>query len=106
MAVPDLDVFQVIADPSRREMLHLLSKKTLTINALTENFEMSRPAVSKHVKILYNAGFITMTYTGRECYCALKPDGFKEVQNWVNHFDKFWSSKLQKLDQILKAKKN
>ena len=60
MAQPTLDAFQVIADPSRRQMLQLLSKDNLTINSLAENFDMSRPAVSKHIKILYNAGFISM----------------------------------------------
>ena len=90
MAQPTLDAFQVIADPSRRQMLKLLSKKSLTINALAENFDMSRPAVSKHIKILYSAGFISITGVGRERHCLLKQDGFNELQNWINYFDNFW----------------
>src|ERR1700716_2614919 len=98
MAQPTLDVFQVIADPSRRKMLKLLSKDSLTINSLAENFDMSRPAVSKHIKILYSAGFISIQDIGRERYCTLKKDGFEELQAWISHFDEFWTSKLKKLE--------
>ena len=99
-------VFQVIADPSRRQMLQLLSKKSMTINSLAENFDMSRPAVSKHVKILYNAGFISITNIGRERHCVLKKNCFYELQDFINYFDKFWTSKLQKLQEILNKKLN
>jgi DNA-binding transcriptional ArsR family regulator len=99
-----LDAFQVIADPSRRHMLQLLSKESLTINQLGENFDMSRPAVSKHIKILYGAGFISITGIGRERHCILKQDGFNELQEWINFFDKFWTNKLGKLQTILNNK--
>jgi|SRR4051812_43190190 DNA-binding transcriptional ArsR family regulator len=99
-----LDAFQVIADPSRRHILELLSKESLTINALAENFNMSRPAVSKHIKILYGAGFISITGIGRERHCILKQDGFKELQEFINYFDKFWTTKLNKLQSILNNK--
>jgi DNA-binding transcriptional ArsR family regulator len=85
-------------------MLMMLSKDNMTINSLAENFDMSRPAVSKHVKILYNAGFITIKDIGRERYCTLKQDGFDEVQDFINYFDKFWISKLKKLETILNNK--
>ena len=104
MAVPTLDVFQVIGDPSRRQMLMLLSKDSLTINSLADNFDMSRPAVSKHLKIMHNAGFISITDIGRERYCTLKQDGFNELQNFINYFDKFWDKKLQKLETLLNNK--
>jgi DNA-binding transcriptional ArsR family regulator len=102
-----LDVFQVIADPSRRQMLMMLSKESLTINALAENFDMSRPAVSKHIKILYNGGFISIKDIGRERHCMLKQDGFNDLQDFISYFDKFWTGKLQKLESLLnnKAKK-
>ena len=99
-----LDAFQVIADPSRRQMLQMLSKDSMTINALAGNFDMSRPAVSKHIKIMYNAGFISITDIGRERYCTLKQDGFNELQDFINYFDKFWASKLKKLETILNNK--
>jgi DNA-binding transcriptional ArsR family regulator len=104
MSTQTLDAFQVIADPSRRQMLMLLSKDSMTINSLAENFDMSRPGVSKHVKILYNAGFISITDIGRERHCVLKQDGFNELQDFINYFDKFWVKKLQKLQYILDNK--
>ena len=106
MAQQTLDAFQVIADPSRREMLYLLSKKSLTINSLAENFDMSRPAVSKHIKILNIAGFITIQDIGRERHCILKQDGFNELQEWINFFDKFWISKFKKLEILLQQRSN
>ena len=104
MSTQTLDAFQVIADPSRRQMLMLLSKDSMTINSLAENFDISRPAVSKHVKVLYNAGFISVTGIGRERHCVLKQDGFNELQDFINYFDKFWVKKLQKLQDILDSK--
>jgi DNA-binding transcriptional ArsR family regulator len=104
MSTQTLDIFQVIADPSRRQMLMLLSKDSMTINSIAGNFEMSRPAVSKHIKILYKAGFISIKDIGRERYCVLKQDGFTELQDFINYFDKFWTGKLGKLQSILNNK--
>jgi len=101
MALPALDVFQVIADPSRRQILMMLSKESRTINSLAENFDMSRPAVSKHINIMHNAGFISITDRGRERHCALKQDGFDRLHEWLNYFDQFWSSKLKNLEALL-----
>jgi len=105
MTQPTFDSFQAIADPSRRKMLNLLLTDSLTINSLAENFDMSRPAVSKHVKILYNAGFISIKDIGRERYCTLKQEGFKELQNWIAYFDQFWESKLKNLETLLNNNK-
>ena len=104
MVQPTFDAFQVIGDPSRRKMLMLLSEESLTINSLADHFEMSRPAVSKHVKILHQAGFISIRDIGRERYCTLKKDGFEELQAWLSHFDEFWTSKLKKLETLLNNK--
>lgn len=104
MATPTLDVFQVIADPSRRQILQMLTKDSYNINSLAENFDMSRPAVSKHISILQAAGFISIRETGRERYCSLSPDGFKELQKWLNYFDQFWTSKLKKLEVVMNKK--
>lgn len=97
----NFDAFQVIADPSRRQILMLLSKDRLTINSLAEHFEMSRPAVSKHIKILDNAGFVNIENIGRERYCTLQQDGFNELQQWMEYFDNFWASKLQNLQNLM-----
>ena len=104
MAIPTLDAFQVIGDPSRRKMLMLLFDDSLTINSLADHFDMSRPAVSKHVKILETAGFISIQDIGRERYCTLKKDGFEELQSWLAYFDEFWASKLKKLEILLNNK--
>ncbi len=103
MAQPTLDIFQAIGDPSRRQILQLLSKESKTINALAENFDMSRPAVSKHIKILYSNGFISIEDKGRERYCTLNKDGFNDLQEWINYFDSFWKTKLKKLDVLLNS---
>jgi DNA-binding transcriptional ArsR family regulator len=98
------DAFQAISDPSRRYILQLLSEDSLTINELAENFEMSRPAVSKHIKILHTAGFITIENVGRERYCMLSQEGFNELQGWIDYFDKFWKSRMKKLEILLEKK--
>ncbi|WP_212001890.1 helix-turn-helix transcriptional regulator [Chitinophaga sp. HK235] len=98
------DVFQAISDPSRRQILKLLFKNSLTINALADNFDMSRPAVSKHIKILEGAGFISIQNIGRERYCTLKKDGFNELQDWINFYDTFWKVKLHNLVSLLDDK--
>src|ERR1700759_275095 len=104
MKQQSFDAFQIIADPSRRQMLMMLSKDSMTINSIAENFEMSRPAVSKHIRILYNGGCIMIKDIGRERHCILNQDGFNELQEFINYFDKFWTSKLGKLQAILNNK--
>ncbi|MBO9152226.1 ArsR/SmtB family transcription factor [Chitinophaga sp. GCM10012297] len=104
MSQPALDVFQVIADPSRRQILQLLTKNSLTISSLAENFDMSRPAVSKHVKILNDGGFISIRNIGRERYCMLRQEGFNDLQQWIGYFDSFWASKLKKLEALLDSR--
>lgn len=104
MSMQSHDAFQVIADPSRRKMLMMLSKDSMTINALVDKFDISRPAISKHVKILYNSGFISITEIGRERHCVLNQKGFNELQEFIDYFDKFWLKKLQKLQNILNNK--
>jgi len=107
MALKTPDPFQAIADNSRRTMLTLLSKETLSINELAENFDISRPAVSKHIKVLNEAGFITITGHGRERLCALNPQGFIELRKWLDYYDQFWKGKMMSLEQLLiKRSKN
>jgi DNA-binding transcriptional ArsR family regulator len=101
MAVSGSDPFLAIGDPNRRQMLHLLSRESLTINAIAGNFEMTRPAVSKHIKILYQAGFISIQDIGRERHCALNQKGFRELQIWIEYFDQFWQVKMKKLDELI-----
>src|SRR5262245_39722062 len=102
MAIPNLDVFQVLADPSRRQILQLLTKGSQNINSLSANFDMSRPAISKHVKILETSGFVTIRESGRERFCDLNEEGFDAVRKWISHFDKFWNSKLRNLENLMR----
>ncbi len=67
-------------------------------------FDMSRPAVSTHIKILATAGFIIIEAIGRERYCSLHPKGFKQVQAWLKYFDKFWLGKIQRMDELINRK--
>lgn len=76
----------------------ILSQDSHTINSIAENFEMSRPAVSKHVKILQTAGFIHIQNRGRERFCFLNGSGFGEIGSWMNYFDSIWKQKLQSLE--------
>ena len=106
MKQPKPDPFQAIAPtPSRRQILQLLRKDSLSINALAENFDMSRPAVSKHIKILHTAGFISIEDIGRERYCILNQEGFNELQEWIDYYEDFWSGKMRKLERLLDAKR-
>lgn len=104
MTTRSFDSFQVIADPSRREILYLLTQDSLSINALAENFEMSRPAVSKHIKILSDAGFISIEDIGRERLCTIRQDGFNEVREWLDYYDTFWASKLKGLGTLMDSR--
>ncbi len=95
------DVFQAIADPTRREILSLLTRKDLKLNDVADKFRISRPAISKHIKILNECGLLKINQQGRERYCSINPEPLKEVYNWVQFFDKFWDEKLSSLKNFL-----
>ncbi|WP_291129906.1 ArsR/SmtB family transcription factor [Flavobacterium sp. UBA7682] len=95
------DVFQAIADPTRRAILSLLAAQTLTLNAVAENFDISRPAISKHIKILNECGLIEITDKGRERYCEAKLEKLNEVSVWIEQYKQFWESKLDALETYL-----
>jgi DNA-binding transcriptional ArsR family regulator len=98
------DVFQAISDPIRREIILLLSEKNLSLNGVTENFRISRPAISKHIKILEECGLVTIKQEGRERYCKVNPEPLNEVYDWLSYFDKFWNKKLSALKKLLEEK--
>lgn len=100
----EIDCFYALADPNRREILMMLSKEKQNINTLADRFDMSRPAVSKHIKVLTTAGFITITEQGRERYCELSQEGFEELREWINFFEAYWTSQLQSLEKFLHAR--
>lgn len=95
------DVFQAIADPNRREIISLIAKEKLTLNGVAEHFDVSRPAISKHIKILTECGLITIRQSGRERYCEAKLEKLNEVSHWVEQYKKFWETKLDALEIYL-----
>lgn len=96
-----VDSFQALADPGRREILMMVANEKRSINAIAENFDISRPAVSKHIKILETAGFINIEEKGRERYCVLNQAGFNEVQQWINLFEEYWTNQFRNLESFL-----
>lgn len=97
------DVFQAIADPTRRDILRLLSRRQLHLNAIAEQFEISRPAISKHIKILSECGLIAVEQQGRERYCTAQLAALKEVSKWVAQYESSWNNRLDALDRHLTA---
>jgi len=97
------DVFQAIADPTRREIIHLLAAKPLNLNAVAENFNVSRPAISKHMKILTECGLVVIHRHGRERHCEVRFQKLNEVADWVDRYRKFWNTKLDALENYLQT---
>lgn len=95
------DVFQAIADPVRRDILNMLTHKQLNLNSIAENFDISRPAISQHIKILTECGLVTINQHGRERYCYLQPKKMSEVSDWLEPFRKLWEERYTKLDALL-----
>lgn len=94
-------IFQAIADPNRRAILGLLANQKLTLNGVAENFDISRPAISKHIKILTECGLVVMQQRGRERYCKVRFDKLNEVSDWIEQYRKFWDAKLDSLEKYL-----
>jgi DNA-binding transcriptional ArsR family regulator len=95
------DVFQAIADPTRRGILCLLAVHAMTPNTLADHFESSRQAVSKHVSILTECGLVTQQQSGREIYYHLNTQKIKEVDAWLEPFRKLWEARFNQLDDLL-----
>ena len=95
------DVFQAIADPHRRAIIGLLANQKLTVNAVAEHFSISRPAVSRHIKILKECGLVVVRQQGRERYCEVRLDKLNEVSDWVEKYQKVWERRLDRLDEYL-----
>ena len=95
------DVFQAIADPTRREIINMIAHQSLNLNSVAEQFQISRPAVSKHIKILTECGLITIKQRGRERYCEAKLQKLNEVAEWVEQYRVFWMKKMDALERFL-----
>ena len=95
------DVFQAIADPNRRAIIGLLANRPLTLNEIAGHFPVSRPAISRHVKILTECGLITITPQGRERHCEVRLQRLKEVADWSEQYRQFWTLRLDALESFL-----
>ena len=100
------DVFQAIADPTRRAILSLIALQAMTPNALAEHFDSSRQAVSKHIKILAECQLIKQEQSGREIYYHFNSKKMKEVDKWLQQFRANWEDRFSQLDTVLKNQKN
>ena len=100
------DIFQAIADPTRRAILVLIATHSMTPNALAERFDTSRQAVSKHIKILKECDVVEQRKEGREIFYQLKLDKMKEIDQWLQQFRKQWEDRFDQLDQVLLNLKN
>jgi len=99
------DVFQAIADPTRRAIINLVAKQSMNLNSIAENFDVSRQAVSLHIKILSECGLIDVRQHGRERYCEARLQKLEEVSSWIEQYRSFWSGKLDALEKHLSGKK-
>jgi len=97
------DIYQAIADPTRRAILTLLVAGAMTPNAIAEHFNSSRQAVSKHIQILTECGALKQEQQGREIYYHLEVNKMKEVDQWIEAFRKMWIDQFNQLDEVLKT---
>ena len=100
------DVFQAIADPTRRAILTLLALQAMTPNAIAEHFDSTRQAVSKHIQILAECQLVKQKQSGREIYYHFNPKKMKEVDKWLQPFRAMWEDRFKQLDNVLKNVKN
>jgi DNA-binding transcriptional ArsR family regulator len=99
------DIFQAIADPTRRAIIVLIAINALTPNAIAEHFDITRQAVSKHLRILSECELVKQEHQGREIYYSLEIEKMKEIDKWLAQFKKIWESRFNQLDQVLSTLK-
>ena len=98
-------IFQALADPTRREIVHMMAQKARTVSELAEPFDMSLAAISKHIKVLERANLVERSVTGRTHLCSLKAESLSQATEWLRFYEKFWSNRFDLLEsELLKAK--
>jgi DNA-binding transcriptional ArsR family regulator len=100
------DIFQATADPTRRAIITLIAMQAMTPNAIAENFNTTRQAVSKHLRILTECQLVKQEQQGREIYYSLQIEKMKEIDNWLNQFREIWENRFNQLDDVLTTIKN
>lgn len=96
-------IFRAISDPTRRSIMALLADRDQSLNAIAANYEMTRPAVTKHLKILKEGGLVAVRAEGRERIHSLRPQALKTVSDWLSFYSQFWDEKLANLKQAVEA---
>ena len=99
------DIFQAIADPTRRAIIALIAMQAMTPNAIAEHFDTTRQAVSKHLRILIECELVTQEHQGREIYYRLEIEKMKEIDTWLEQYRKIWESRFEQLGEVLKVMK-
>lgn len=100
------DIFQAVADPTRRAIISLIAIQALTPNAIAEHFDTTRQAVSKHLRILAECELVTQKQHGREIYYTLQIEKMKQIDQWLEQFRKIWEKRFSQLDDLLTTIKN
>ena len=95
------DIFQAIADPTRRAIITLIALQAMTPNAIADNFDTTRQAVSKHLRILTECELVKQEQKGREIYYSLEVDKMKEIDKWLEQFRKIWEKRFNQLEKVL-----
>ncbi len=95
------DIFQAIADPTRRAIIALIALQAMTPNAIAENFNSTRQAVSKHLRILTECELVKQEHQGREIYYSLEIEKMKEIDQWMSQYRKLWETRFNQLDNVL-----
>ncbi|MEO9483872.1 MAG: metalloregulator ArsR/SmtB family transcription factor [Ekhidna sp.] len=95
------DVFQAIADPTRREIIHLLSEEPMNLNALADHFAISRPAVSQQIKVLEECGMVEVSQKGRERFCRIQPASLVPAFLWIEQYRKLWEDRIDSFEEYL-----
>ncbi|MBX7107610.1 MAG: metalloregulator ArsR/SmtB family transcription factor [Chitinophagales bacterium] len=95
------DIYQAIADPTRRAIITLIALQAMTPNALAENFHITRQAISKHLQILTECALVKQEQQGREIYYSLEVQKLKEIDQWLSQFRKIWETRFNQLDKVL-----
>jgi DNA-binding transcriptional ArsR family regulator len=103
------DVFQAIADPTRRKIIDLISHQPMNLKTIAEYFDISRPAISQQIKILNECGLIEITKEGRETFCSIRPDELKKIAQWIGQYQDLWEERIDSFEAYLnklQSKKN
>jgi len=99
------DIFQAIADPTRRAIIALIATQAMTPNAIADNFNVTRQSISKHLRILTECNLVKQKQTGREIYYSLELEKMKEIDRWLDKFRKLWETQFDQLDKVLSTMK-